>query len=77
MTVKEIVFIYLRDHGYDGLCNDLCGCGLDDLMPCCDPMNECKPAYEIKCDHHCDDKRLKLSSCFSTNKNETKCIEED
>lgn len=48
MTVSDIVEAYLREHGYDGLCNpDLeCGCLLGDLMPClsCD-VNDCQPGY--------------------------------
>ena len=33
-TVREIVREYLVANGYDGLCNDECGCDLDDFMPC-------------------------------------------
>lgn len=34
ITVKEIVKAYLKEHGYDGLCGDECGCGIEDLAPC-------------------------------------------
>jgi len=44
MTVTEIVWDYLKSHGYDGLCGDECGCGLDDLMPC-DRHTDCVPGY--------------------------------
>ena len=50
MTVKDIVTKYLKDNGYDGLCGDACGCGLDNLFPC--ELNDggyysgCEPAYK-------------------------------
>ena len=47
MSIKEIIEKYLKENGYDGLCNpDIsCGCGLKDgLFPCeldlCD-VNDC------------------------------------
>ena len=48
MTVKEIIEKYLRDNGYDGLCcpDEECGCHVDDLIPCCDPCEECMPGYK-------------------------------
>jgi hypothetical protein len=54
MTVKEIVAEYLKSNGYDGLCNEICGCGLEDFMPCGDSENHiceihgCEPAYRIE-----------------------------
>lgn len=46
MTVKEIVFDYLATRGYGGLCNDDCGCPIDDLMPCCsNGCAGCVPGY--------------------------------
>lgn len=56
MTVQEIVKDYLEQNGYDGLCNENCGCGLGDFMPCedCDIKN-CKPAYKHGCDVECAD----------------------
>ncbi len=46
MTVKEIVIEYLKANGYDGLCREECGCGLNDLCPCDDnPYFDCEPAY--------------------------------
>ena len=37
ITIKDIVELFLEDHGYDGLCNqdpEHCSCTLDDLMVC-------------------------------------------
>lgn len=47
MTVLEIVREYLKENGYDGLCNPEleCGCGLDDLAPCGEMGMDCEPAY--------------------------------
>lgn len=43
ITIKEMISVYLTEHSYDGLYYDDgadgCGCGLDDLMPCGDPLN--------------------------------------
>ena len=51
MTVKEIVKEYLIKNKYDGLCNDRCGCELNDLTPCnCDAnLTYCIPAYKHEC----------------------------
>jgi len=48
MTVKEIVEEWLKEHGYDGLCNPdaECGCALDDLIPCEGACDLCQPAYK-------------------------------
>jgi hypothetical protein len=53
MTVKDILTEYLKEHGYDGLCNlDLeCGCGVKDLFMCQCPTDECEPAYRWVCDY--------------------------
>lgn len=45
-NVREIVVAYLKKHGYDGLCTDDCGCGLDDLAPCGECMDLCVPGYK-------------------------------
>jgi hypothetical protein len=71
MTLKEMVRLWLKEHGYDGLqCDlgyELCGCGLDNLMPCCGardgaPKDDAKPAYLVKC--KCG------NACYVLNKNE-------
>lgn len=48
MTAKEIIIKYLKDNGFDGLCGEDCGCGIDDLAPCDMPM-DCEPAYKHIC----------------------------
>lgn len=50
MDVHDIVRSYLVNNGYDGLYSGCsCGCGVDDLMPCCETSLSCKPAYFIDC----------------------------
>jgi len=44
MTIKEIVLAYLKNNGYNGLCADECGCGVDDLAPCGEMPDTCVPA---------------------------------
>jgi len=48
MTVGEIIATWLKEHGYDGLCNEDCGCSIDDLMPCGETFNDCRAAYKRK-----------------------------
>ena len=60
MTVKEIIKEYLEKNGYDGLCREGCGCGLEDFMPCGmfaleNTVVGCKPAYKHKCKIDCAD----------------------
>jgi len=45
MTVHEIVKEYLETNGFDGLCNDECGCSKNDLFPCDDACLGCIAAY--------------------------------
>lgn len=45
MNVFEIVRDYLISHGYDGLCNEDCGCTLDYLIPCENRIDTCEPGY--------------------------------
>lgn len=47
-TVREIMAAWLKEHGYDGLCNESCGCGVDDLMPCEEGGRDCVPAYAVR-----------------------------
>ena len=47
VTVQDMVKTYLIEHGFDGLCAEECGCGLDDFCPCagCWLDRDCGPAY--------------------------------
>lgn len=45
ITVKEIVVAYLKENGFDGLCGDECGCGIDELAPCCEYNMACIAAH--------------------------------
>lgn len=47
VDVKEIVKDYLTRHGLDGLSNDCCGCGVDDLAPCGEMKQSCRPARAV------------------------------
>lgn len=42
--VREIVLSYLRANGYEGICCENCGCGIDNLMWCDSPCDACRPA---------------------------------
>lgn len=81
MTVREIITAYLRERGYDGLCNAECGCGLDDLAPCGGDCGECVPAYkrpslcaicETKCDGGSNENALD-SYCYGPTKFISEC----
>ena len=40
ISAQEILTTWLQDNGYEGLCSDCCGCGIDNLIPCgSDPTN--------------------------------------
>ena len=47
ITVLDMVRDYLEEHNYDGLClpDQECGCSIDDLAPCGDINEKCRPAY--------------------------------
>ena len=48
MTTIEIVKKWLAENGYDGLCNEDCGCGIDDLVPCGEMGNGCVAAFKTR-----------------------------
>ena len=53
MNCKEIITLYLKAQGFDGLYNAdwECGCLLDDLMPCNgEQIQNCEPGYKLPCD---------------------------
>lgn len=55
MTVKDIVLAHLKEHGFDGLyAEGMCGCKVDDLMPCCDSVENCIAGYLQPGDEECD-----------------------
>ena len=49
MTLKEIAAEWLKEHGYEGLYSEYCGCKIDDLMPCGEPDTECEPGHIVPC----------------------------
>lgn len=58
ITVRDIVYHWLKERNYDGLFNYHfgCGCELDDLMPCCsDNIPDCEPGYKKKADPDSED----------------------
>lgn len=55
--VQAIIKAWLKEHGYDGLCEPIteCGCGVDDLAPCAGGVygcqgvpKDCQPARKIE-----------------------------
>jgi len=51
LCIRKIVEDWLKEHNYDGLCNQdrECGCTTDDLMPCNAPHEtDCKAGYAGK-----------------------------
>ena len=50
MNVREILTSWLKEHGYDGLCCDGCGCRIEDMAICNSCFDDCLPAYKIICD---------------------------
>jgi len=51
MNCREIIAKWLKENGYDGLCNEFmgCGCDVEDLGPCDDfGAGDCEPAYKRK-----------------------------
>jgi len=45
-TARDILVEGLKAMGADGLCcpGECCGCGVDDLCPCCNYIMDCVPA---------------------------------
>jgi hypothetical protein len=44
ITVGEIVIEYMKANGFDGLCGDECGCGIEDLG-CGEDWKDCTFAH--------------------------------
>lgn len=53
-AVRDIVVLYLRNWGYDGLFSDVCCCDLGELMECDEPCAGCQPGYRVLCTADCD-----------------------
>ena len=58
MNVKEIILEKIKVAGADGLCNSdgECGCGDDDLFPCCNSMDgflDCQLARAVLAKDYC------------------------
>ena len=52
ITSRDILVDYLRAHKCDGLCNDACGCSVDNLAPESIDMIcqfDCQPAMKVAC----------------------------
>ena len=46
---KDIIKTWLRQHGYDGLSTNECGCGFDDFVPCMgDNFADCVPSHKTR-----------------------------
>jgi hypothetical protein len=43
--LNEVIGQWIREHGYDGLYSDECGCLAEDLAPCCGNPHECRLGY--------------------------------
>ena len=69
----------LKEQGYAGLCNpaEQCGCGLDDLRPCCllPEDDRCEPAYyweclrcvdQLRCEYAFADNTHNTHGCYKT-----------
>jgi len=48
MKLKEITKTWLKENGYDGLCDTdtECGCLVEDLMPCGEPSIHCEAGHQ-------------------------------
>lgn len=48
MNAASIIREYLVKNGFDGLHNGgICGCDLDDLIPCEESIADCRPGYKV------------------------------
>jgi len=49
MNLREIAIAWLKEHGFEGLGREGCGCEVDDLMPCDEPGPDCQPGVKVPC----------------------------
>jgi hypothetical protein len=47
MVVEDIIRLWLKANGYNGLCTQDCGCTIDDLAPCSGYCFTCEPGHCI------------------------------
>lgn len=64
MNAKEIIVEYLKKNGFDGLANEDCGCGIDNLCPCGEIQASCSPAKKVLCSN------CKAEGCCCRDENE-------
>ena len=70
MTVHGIIKMLLLRHGYDGLCTDDCGCGVDAFILCDHSCVDCRPAYKWLCVDCKEDCSERENQCFREFKQE-------
>jgi len=64
MEIREIVKDYLEEHGYDGLFQPgVCGCIINDLMPCCEPGTDCEAGHRCDCPSEDSEYMVKRDRC--------------
>ena len=51
--VRDILKAWLKEHGYDGLYNEECGCEVDDLSPGDCMTTHCTAGYKVDYDGAC------------------------
>ena len=74
MTVKEIVYFYLKSNGFDGLYNGGgCSCVLSDLFPCEGTPEDCMTGYKVQCNQDCGEPM----NCIGPDKNREKCYPDE
>ena len=64
MTVIQIIELWLKENGYDGLFNAdaECACRIGDLVPCDEPCGTCLPGYQIPCPETCGEHYFHIQS---------------
>jgi hypothetical protein len=53
--VLDIVALWLKENGFDGLMSYVCGCGClkDDIVPCGEIESGCRAGYKAECTSEC------------------------
>jgi len=67
MTVKEIIYNFLKENNFDGLCNYDCGCDIDDLCACDNYNLSCEPAYKVYCNECKENDKCIIENNFENN----------